>query len=97
MTVIPPKPPPGQQGHRSYVWIPDILDAEDRDTITAEQLNTDNLVDDMVRADNDESEQTEKDYVDPYAAEIEDIPEGNDVNEAGIGKEDEDVMYVVCL
>jgi hypothetical protein len=67
-------PPPSQQGHSSYVWIPDVSDAEDNAAVNDEQLDVENLVDNMVMEDNDGSVQTEEDYVDPYAAEIEDFP-----------------------
>jgi hypothetical protein len=50
----------------------------------------------MVMDDNDGSAQTEEDYVDPYAAEFEDFPEGDDVDEAGLGEDDasEDVEKI---
>jgi len=78
------------------VWVPDVSDAEDIAAVDAEQLDAENLVDDMVMDDNDGSAQTEEDYVDPYAAEFEDFPEGDDVDEAGLGEDDasEDVEKI---
>ena len=93
-------PPPGQRGRGSHVWVPDTLNVED-DTVDKEQLDVENLFDNMAMEDNNGSAQTsvamvvtvarlaqtEEDYVDPYAAEIDDFPEDIDVDEAGIGKD----------
>jgi hypothetical protein len=79
-------PPPGQQGRGSYVWVPDILNAEDN-AGNEDQLDAENLFDDMAVEDNDGSTQTEEDFVDPYAVEIDDFSEDIDVDEAGIGKD----------
>ena len=94
-------PPPGQQGRGSYVWVPNTLNAED-DAVDEEQLDAENLFDDMAVEDNNGSAQTEEDYVDPYAAEIDDFPEDINVDEAGIGKDNaalavEKVTWVVRL
>lgn len=95
-------PAPSQRGRGSYVWVPDVSDAEDIAAVDDEQLDAENLVDDMVMDDNDGSAQTEEDYVDPYAAEFEDFPEGDDVDEAGLGEDDasedvEKIAWVVLL
>jgi hypothetical protein len=79
-------PPPGQQGRGLYVWVPNTSNAKD-DAVDEEQLDAENLFDDMAVEDNNGSAQTEEDYVDPYAAEIDDFPEDIDVDEAGIGKD----------
>ena len=67
-------PPPGQQDREDNAGNEDQLDAE-------------NLFDDMAVEDNDGSTQTEEDFVDPYAVEIDDFSEDIDVDEAGIGKD----------
>ena len=47
-------PPPGQQGHGSYVWVPNTLNAED-DAVDEEQLDAENMFDDMAVEDNNGS------------------------------------------
>ena len=94
-------PPPGQQGRGSYVWVPNTSNAED-DAVDEEQLDAENLFDDMAMEDNNGSAQTEEDYVDPYAVEIDEFPEDIDIDEAGIGKDNaalavEKVTWVVRL
>ena len=77
-------PPPGQQGRGSYVWVPEVSDTA---AVNEEQFEADKLVDDMAIDDNDGSAQTE-DYLDPYAAEVNDFPEMENVDETGIGEDD---------
>jgi hypothetical protein len=92
----PPPPPPGQQGRGSYVWVPDAAqDAEVEDQLVDEQLDAENLADDMAEEDNEGSAHTEEEYFDPHAAELEDFPGGDDVNEAGIG--DDDAEKITCV
>ena len=70
------------------------MNAEDN-AVNEDQLDAENLFDDMGVEDNDGSTQTEEDYVDPYAVEIDDFSEDIDVDEGGIGKCGE--SHVSCL
>jgi hypothetical protein len=77
----PPWPPLGQEGRGSYVWIPHH-----------EELNNEDLVDVAADEDNDGSAKTEEEFVAPYAADEAEFPEGSDIDEPGIGANEDDMQ-----
>jgi len=80
----PPLPPPGQEGRGSYVWVPNPSSDNRRGNVPVqEQLDTQTFVADVAEEDNDGSAETSSQelYEDPFAADIADLPDGDDNNE----------------
>ena len=82
----PPRPPPGQEGRGSYVWVP-------HDAPIKEQ-HEEGFLDVAAEEDNDGSMKTEEEYIDPYAADKGDFPEGGDIDEPGISADEEGTKNV---
>jgi hypothetical protein len=89
-------PPPGQEGRGSYVWVPNPSSDNRRGNVPVqEQLDTQMFVADVAEEDNDGSAETSSQelYEDPFAADIADLPDGDDNNE----RVTEDIGRVACV
>jgi hypothetical protein len=89
---IPPMPPPGQEGRGSYVWVPNLnLDDDHGDAPAQEQHDAQGFVDDIAEEDYDGPQQAEEEYIDPYAADVAEFPDGGDGDERGNSADEEEV------
>ena len=88
---MPPMPPPGQEGRGSYVWVPDPNLEDDHDDPAAqEQHDAQEFVEDIAEQDHHGS-QAEEEYIDPYAADVAEFPDGGDGGEQGNSAGEEEV------
>ena len=78
----PPRPPPGQEGHGSYVWIL-------HDVPVKEHLDGNVFLEEE---DNNRSMKTEEEYLDSYVTDKADFPEGGDTGEWGISGDERDAL-----
>jgi hypothetical protein len=87
----PPKPPPGQEGRGSYVWVPDtVRDEQSDDAFATKQCGSEDFVDDVADNDNNGSANTDKEYEDEYAADY--IGDDNVSESGGVVVEDTENM-----
>ena len=89
----PPLPPPGLEGHRSYVWVPHDPPVEEKlpgnfDNNVAEEPN-----DRKTHIGDDDSEK----YIDPHAINYMDLPKSADLIDTHINASEEGVAWVIIL
>ena len=94
----PPKPPSGQGGCGSYVWVPYRNEEKEKDDVFLEEQQAGvDLMDDITEEDDNGSAHTDKEYEDVCTPN--DI-DGEQFEESGIvGEEEEDmgqIVWVVC-
>jgi len=85
-----PKPPFGQEGRGSYVWVPyDDQDKKSDNASLEEQQADADFVDDIVEEDDNGSAHTQEEYEDLYALEDDDVER---FKESGVADEEEEGM-----